>query len=74
LALDDNSEHTEDHLHPDLGSMPKRSLWWALGINLVFLVVEAVGGILTHSLALLADAGHMLTDVAACGPRSWGLL
>jgi len=34
-------------------------------INLVFLIVEVAGGIITHSLALLADAGHMLTDVAA---------
>ncbi len=32
-----------------------------------FLVVEVVGGLLTNSLALLADAGHMLTDVAGIG-------
>ena len=32
-----------------------------------FLVVEAVGGILTNSLALLSDAGHMLTDVIGLG-------
>jgi cobalt-zinc-cadmium efflux system protein len=37
----------------------------AFGINAVFLVVEVVGGIIANSLALLADAGHMLTDVAA---------
>ena len=30
-----------------------------------FLVVEVAGGILTHSLALLSDAAHMLTDAAA---------
>ena len=42
-----------------------RRLWAALGINAVFLLVETVGGIITGSLALLADAGHMLTDVAA---------
>ncbi len=40
-------------------------LWVALGINAVFLLVEIAGGVITHSLALLADAGHMLTDVAA---------
>jgi cobalt-zinc-cadmium efflux system protein len=40
-------------------------LWWALVINLVFLVAEVAGGILANSLALLADAGHMLTDVGA---------
>ena len=37
----------------------------ALAITAIFLVAEVVGGILSNSLALLADAGHMLTDVAA---------
>ncbi len=36
-------------------------------INLAFLIVEFVGGLITGSLALLSDAGHMLTDVAALG-------
>ncbi len=44
-----------------------RRLWAVLGITAVFMVVEAVGGWLSHSLALLADAGHMLTDVGALG-------
>ncbi len=39
----------------------------ALAITLTFLAVEAIGGILTHSLALLSDAGHMLTDVTSLG-------
>lgn len=47
------------------GRAIRRKLWWAFWINLVFLVVEAAGGIISGSLALLADAGHMLTDVAA---------
>lgn len=38
-------------------------LIWALGITLGFLVIEVIGGLWTGSLALLADAGHMLTDV-----------
>lgn len=42
-----------------------RALWWALGLNAAFLAIEFAGGLLTNSLALLADAGHMLTDVAA---------
>ena len=37
----------------------------ALAITAVVLVAEAVGGYAANSLALLADAGHMLTDVAA---------
>jgi cobalt-zinc-cadmium efflux system protein len=39
----------------------------ALAINVGLLVAEAVGGILTGSLALLADAGHLLSDTAAIG-------
>jgi cobalt-zinc-cadmium efflux system protein len=38
-------------------------LVWALGLTGAFLVVEVIGGVWTGSLALLADAGHMLTDV-----------
>lgn len=37
-------------------------LIWALGLTVGFLIVEVVGGLWTGSLALLADAGHMLTD------------
>src|SRR5256714_2323535 len=39
----------------------------ALGLTLAVLVVELAGGLLSHSLALLADAGHVLTDVFALG-------
>jgi cobalt-zinc-cadmium efflux system protein len=42
-----------------------RRMRWALAINLVMLVAEAVGGFITGSLALLADAGHVLSDVGA---------
>jgi cobalt-zinc-cadmium efflux system protein len=42
-----------------------RSLRIALLLTAVLLVVEVVGGFLSNSIALLADAGHMLTDVAA---------
>jgi cobalt-zinc-cadmium efflux system protein len=51
----------------DLREVSRRRLWWTLAINLAFLLVEFVGGLLTGSLALLADAGHMLTDVLALG-------
>ncbi|MBN1850735.1 MAG: cation transporter [Deltaproteobacteria bacterium] len=47
--------------------MSNKRLGWVLVINLIFLIIEIIGGILTHSLALLADAGHMLTDVGALG-------
>lgn len=40
-------------------------MWIALAINGGLLVAEAIGGILTGSLALLADAGHLLSDAGA---------
>jgi len=39
----------------------------ALGLTCAVLVVELVGGLISHSLALLSDAGHVLTDVFALG-------
>lgn len=44
-----------------------RMLWLALGINVAFMAVEIVLGIIAGSLALLADAAHMLTDAGAIG-------
>lgn len=43
----------------------KRRLGFALCLTSLFLGVEVAGGILSNSLALLADAGHMFTDMAA---------
>src|SRR2546427_8767963 len=45
----------------------RRRLRLVLGISAAVMVAEAVGGYAAGSLALLADAGHMLTDVAALG-------
>ena len=42
-------------------------LKWVLVLTTAFMVVEAVGGWLSNSLALLADAGHVLTDAGALG-------
>ncbi len=42
-------------------------LKWALVLTCVVLAVELAGGLLSHSLALLSDAGHVLTDVFALG-------
>jgi cobalt-zinc-cadmium efflux system protein len=44
-----------------------RGLRIALGLTSLFLVAEVIGGYLSNSLALVADAGHMLTDVGALG-------
>jgi cobalt-zinc-cadmium efflux system protein len=42
----------------------RRALGWALGLNGVLLVIEVTGGIVFGSLALLADAAHLVSDVA----------
>jgi cobalt-zinc-cadmium efflux system protein len=46
---------------------PVPRLWVVLGLTGGFMVLEVIGGWLSGSLALLADAGHMLTDVGALG-------
>ena len=46
-------------------SLQRRRMRAALLVTACFLVIEVVGGLLSGSLALLADAGHMFTDVAA---------
>lgn len=43
----------------------EKRLLWAIGVTLFILVGEVVGGILSNSLALLSDAGHVLTDTLA---------
>lgn len=45
----------------------KRRLALVLGLTSTYLICEVIGGYLTGSLALIADAGHMLTDVAGLG-------
>ena len=53
-----------NHDHAELtGSTLKQAFF----LTAVILVVEAVAGVFSHSLALLADAGHILTDVVALG-------
>ena len=44
-----------------------RALEWALGLTGVIAVAEVAGGLVSRSLALLADAGHMVTDAGALG-------
>ena len=53
-----------DH-HHDLKSTPLSRLVWALAITGTFMLVEVSVGWWSKSLALLADAGHMLSDAAA---------
>jgi cobalt-zinc-cadmium efflux system protein len=55
--------HQHAHLPAKAGDRPW--LLAALGVIVTFMVAEVVAGLLAHSLALIADAGHMLTDAAA---------
>jgi cobalt-zinc-cadmium efflux system protein len=57
-------DHDHEHTHGAGGSNLKRVMI-ALVLTGTFMVVEIVGGIISGSLALLADAGHMLTDTMA---------
>src|SRR5438105_2588736 len=56
-------EHAPDHDHSHVHS--QRHFWLGFGVTLAFAAVEAAGGLMSHSLALLGDAGHMATDSAA---------
>src|SRR6185503_3994310 len=57
--------HHHDHEHRRPPSRNKRRLAITLALAATYMLAEVVGGFLTNSLALLADAGHMLADVAA---------
>ena len=62
----DHADH--DHRHvPGGGTGNRRALSIALALTAGFALVEAVGGWFSGSLALLSDAGHMITDAAALG-------
>jgi cobalt-zinc-cadmium efflux system protein len=54
-------------IHRPARAESRKALRWALGLTLAFVAIEAVGGFVARSLALLADAAHMLTDAAALG-------
>src|SRR5215813_3839780 len=52
-----------DHTH----GMAKKTLRLAFFLTMIILVAEIAGGVISHSLALLSDAGHVLTDIFALG-------
>ena len=66
-AHTDHSGHVHhEHAHESGPSQTspggKKDLLIALSITFLMMVVEIIGGLLSNSLALLSDAGHMLTD------------
>jgi cobalt-zinc-cadmium efflux system protein len=55
--------HAHDHTH----GLAKKTLRLAFFLTLIILAAEIAGGLLANSLALLSDAGHVLTDIFALG-------
>jgi cobalt-zinc-cadmium efflux system protein len=65
MGHDHGHAHGPGHSHGSGGALNERRLLLAAVLTTVTLLAEAAGGIISGSLALLADAGHMLTDAAA---------
>jgi cobalt-zinc-cadmium efflux system protein len=73
----DHAAPTSDHLHAHLDgdashghfieARSQKALGIALAMTLLFALIEVVTGVMSNSLALISDAGHMVTDAAALG-------
>jgi cobalt-zinc-cadmium efflux system protein len=61
-----NMNHYNNHGIQD-GSKNKKALKWTFLLIAIYMIVEVIGGIMTNSLALLSDAGHMMSDAASLG-------
>lgn len=61
--------HSHSHAHGTSGGRAQNTkrLKLVLALVILYMIAEVIGGLLTNSLALLADAGHMLSDGAALG-------
>jgi cobalt-zinc-cadmium efflux system protein len=68
-----SSAHLHAHLDGDarhghvIEGRSQAAMGLALGLTLLFALIEAVTGFMSNSLALISDAGHMVTDAAALG-------
>lgn len=54
-------------IHVKEQSKSRRTLWVTLILTFCFTIIEVIGGIVSHSLALLSDSAHMISDVVALG-------
>jgi cobalt-zinc-cadmium efflux system protein len=74
---DDGRDDHRHHHHQGYGHggavTDERRMGWAFVIIFIFMLVEVIGGLMAGSLALLADAGHMVSDAAALG-MGWAAL
>ncbi len=62
-----------EHSHGVSANADKRHLGVALGLIVGFMVVEVIAAFVSGSVALLADAGHMLSDAGAIGASIWAI-
>jgi cobalt-zinc-cadmium efflux system protein len=67
--MEDHHDHHHSHPQKDYG----RAFVLGIGLNVAFVAIEVAYGVIAHSMALLADAGHNLGDVLGLG-LSWGAL
>jgi len=65
MSTHDHAHRSHAHAHG--ASDDERRMAWAFMLTGGFMIAEVIGGIVSGSLALLADAGHMLADTAALG-------
>jgi cobalt-zinc-cadmium efflux system protein len=59
-------DHDHDHDHGHAHDLPKdhgRAFLIGIGLNVTIVIIEVIYGLVSHSMALLADAGHNLSDV-----------
>lgn len=64
---------THSHASSSWRLVQRRALWTALVLNAGFMIAEVIGGLAFNSLALLADAAHMLSDVVGLGIALYAL-
>src|SRR6516164_1023591 len=70
----DHRGHDHHHGHSHGAAVTdERRIGWAFLIIFIFMLIEVIGGLMSHSLALLAVAGHMVSNAAALC-MSWAAL
>lgn len=60
-----HGHHHHHHHHDDPSEMGERRLWWAVGANVLLTLAQVVGGLISGSLSLVADALHNFSDAAS---------
>lgn len=57
--------HKHHHHHVDISTITETRLWWAIGANILLTFAQVIGGIISGSLSLIADALHNFSDAAS---------